>query len=110
LIDCKKRASLITSSVISSIPPSRGIVGSGLSFSCGVGNAVARNRASFCSRVIAISSFGPLTVGVVGLALGDVYRRAVQHLFGSSMQSSSSPVGPCRNFCQHSRLAFRTIT
>ena len=76
MIDYENRAPLIISSVTSSIPPSRGIIGSGLSFSCGVGKAIARNRASFCSRVVANSSFGPLIVGVVDWALGDVYYRA----------------------------------
>ena len=69
LIDCENRASLIISSIISSVPPSRGIIGSGISFSYDIGKAIARNRASFCSRVIAIFSFGPLTVGVVGYYL-----------------------------------------
>jgi hypothetical protein len=85
LIDYENKASLMTYSVISSIPSFKGIIGSGLSFSYGVGKAVARNRASFCSKVVAISSFGPLTVGVVDRALGEVYRRAVQHLFWSSI-------------------------
>jgi hypothetical protein len=77
LIDCENKALFIISSVISSIPPFKGIIDSGLLFFCGVGKAVARNRASFCSNVVVISSFGPLTVGVVDWALGDVYRRAV---------------------------------
>jgi hypothetical protein len=77
LIDYEKRASLIISSVISSIPSSRGIIGSELSFSYNIEKAITRNRASFYFRVIAISSFGPLTVDIVGLALSDIYCRAV---------------------------------
>jgi hypothetical protein len=83
LINCENKASFITFSVISSIPPSKGIISSGLLFSCGVGKVVIKNKTSFCSNIIAISSFGPLIVGVVDWAFGDIYRRAVQHLFGS---------------------------
>jgi hypothetical protein len=83
LIDCENRASFITFSIISSIPPFKEIIDSGLLFSYNVGKAVAKNRASFCSKVVTISSFEPLIVGVVDWALDNIYRRAVQHLFES---------------------------
>jgi hypothetical protein len=63
--------------VIRSIPPSYGIIGSGISFACIFGNWDSRNSSSFCSNVIATSSLFPLIAGVVDRALGEVYFKAV---------------------------------
>jgi hypothetical protein len=83
--------------VIKSIPPSYGIIGSGILFTCIFRNWDSRNSSSFCSSVIATSSFSLLTVGIVDKALGKVYFRAVQHLFWLFIGSSS--IVPYRNFC-----------
>jgi len=67
--------------MIKSIPSSCGIIGFGISFACIFGNWDSRNSSSFCSNVIATSPLLPLTVGVVDKALGEIYFKAVQHLF-----------------------------
>jgi hypothetical protein len=109
LIDCENKALFIIFSIINSIPLSKEIIDFGLLFFCDVGKAVAKNRASFCFKIIIISSFESLIVGVVNWAFSNVYRRTVQHLFESFIQSSFSSINPCKKFCQHSRLAFRII-
>jgi hypothetical protein len=73
---------------------------------------VIRNKVSFSSKDTVISSFGPLTVGVVVSALIEVYFRAIQHLFcsvktGFSPGSSSS--GPYKNNSQYSLFVFRIV-
>jgi hypothetical protein len=109
LINCENKASFIIFSIINSIPSFKGIINFGLLFSYSIRKAVVKNKVSFCSKVVTISSFGPLIVGVVNWAFDDVYRRAVQHLFESFIRLFSSLIDLCRKFCQHSRLAFRTI-
>jgi hypothetical protein len=54
-----------------------------LLFFYSVRKAVVKNKVSFYSNVVAISSFGPLIIGVVNWAFNDIYRKAVQHLFES---------------------------
>jgi hypothetical protein len=93
--------------VIKSIPLSRGIIGSGISFACIFGNYDSRNSSSFCFSVIATSPLFLLTVGVVDKALSEVYFRAVQHLFWLFIGSSF--IVPCRNFCQHILFTFRSV-
>ena len=56
------------------------MISSGVLSSVNPENAVAKNNASFCFNVITVSPFGLITVSVVDRALGEVYRRAVQHL------------------------------
>jgi hypothetical protein len=65
LIDCKNKASFIIFSIISSIPPFKGIIDFGLSFFYNIGKVVVKNKISFCFKVVTISSFGLLTVNVV---------------------------------------------
>ena len=80
LINCEYNTLRIASSVIG-YSSSLAITGSGVSSSLNPGNAVAKNSASFCSNVIAVSPFDPIIIGVVNKALDEVYRKAVQHLF-----------------------------
>jgi hypothetical protein len=63
--------------VIRFIPPSCGIIGSGISFACIFRNWDSRNSSSFYSNIIVISSLFPLIAGVVDRALDEVYFKAV---------------------------------
>ena len=93
--------------MIKSIPPSCGIIGSGISFACIFENWDSRNSSSFYSNVIATSLLLLLTIGVINKALDEVYFKAVQHLFWLSIGSYS--IVSCRNFCQHILFAFRSV-
>jgi hypothetical protein len=83
-----------------------------LSYCFIVGKTVVRNKVSFSFKDTVISSFEPLTVGMMVWALKKVYFKAIQHLFCSVKTGffpGFSSSGPCRNDFQYSLFVFRIV-